>query len=310
MQENTKCDWTALSAQVARSVQTTVGWIFWDPGAVERYQALGLPSAIASPLGYIAARCAPLASAGPDAVIAAFGSISPLAIRGLFGFLGDASNFSAFAAARDEAVVEGLESYTPEFAKELALLGSGLWSVVDELPDVGRVLFAAHRGQARPENQVLSAWHAVNAIREWRGDTHWALIAAGGLDAAEASILHNAWLGYERDWIPKSRGLDDVALEKGWASLREKGLANEDGVTEAGLDLREVLERETDRLSAVVWQSYGEAATRNFCTLAEPPCSVLLERVDLTAGPNYQPGSRTRRARSEDARRVDTGAEQ
>ena len=101
-----------------------------------------------------------------------------------------------------------------------------------------------------------------------------------------------------------------MTLENGWTSLRAKGLANEDGVNEAGLDLREALERETDRLTAVVWQSYGEAATEAFCKLAEPPCAVLLERVDVTAGPNYQPGSRTRRARTNDARSVDPAVDE
>ena len=32
-------DWTAVTTRNARSVQTTIGWIFWDPGAVARYQA-------------------------------------------------------------------------------------------------------------------------------------------------------------------------------------------------------------------------------------------------------------------------------
>ena len=65
-------EWFEIARRNARSVQTTIGWIFWDPGAVARYEELGLPG----PLGYIAARAAPLAPAGPDAVIAAFGSIS------------------------------------------------------------------------------------------------------------------------------------------------------------------------------------------------------------------------------------------
>jgi hypothetical protein len=53
--------WVDITRRNARSVQTTIGWIFWDPGAVRRFEALGLPG----PLGYIAARCAPLAGAGP-----------------------------------------------------------------------------------------------------------------------------------------------------------------------------------------------------------------------------------------------------
>src|SRR5438270_9886016 len=76
-------DWVDITRRNARSVQTTIGWIFWDPGAVARYEALGLPG----PLGYIASRAAPLGPAGPDATIAAFGSISPLGIRMAFGLM-------------------------------------------------------------------------------------------------------------------------------------------------------------------------------------------------------------------------------
>jgi hypothetical protein len=42
---------------------------------------------------------------------------------------------------------------------------------------------------------VLSGWHAINCLREWRGDTHWAIIAAADLTGTEASIIHNAWIG-------------------------------------------------------------------------------------------------------------------
>ncbi|MEZ5141780.1 MAG: hypothetical protein R2726_04580 [Acidimicrobiales bacterium] len=45
----------------------------------------------------------------------------------------------------------------------------------------------------------------MNVLREWRGDTHWAIVAASGLSGSEASILHNAWLGYDRDWLSLSR---------------------------------------------------------------------------------------------------------
>ena len=66
-------DWFEITRRNARSVQTTIGWIFWDPGAVERYVDAGMPEALAAPFGYIGARCAPLAGAGPEAVVAAFG---------------------------------------------------------------------------------------------------------------------------------------------------------------------------------------------------------------------------------------------
>jgi len=38
----------------------------------------------------------------------------------------------------------------------------------------------------------------------------------------------------------------------------------------------------------------GEERSRWFAEAFEPPCEQLLTRVDVTAGPNYQPASRLR----------------
>ena len=215
-------DWTAVATRNARSVQTTVGWIFWDPGAVARYAAEGLPEGFAGPLGYIAARCAPLAPAGAAAVTAAFGSISPLGIAAVFDLL-DADGFDRMWDARDRAVLEGLANHAPDAVGALEEFGPDLWAVVDALPVVGRVFFGAHLRMARPEDPVLSGWHAVNCLREWRGDTHWALVVAAGLTHPEASILHNAWLGYEDDWLALSRGTTSEDLAAGWRALEARG---------------------------------------------------------------------------------------
>ena len=166
--------------------------------------------------------------------------------------------------------------------------------MVEQLPGVGRVLFAAHLRMPRPVDPVLSGWHAVNCLREWRGDTHWALVAAAGLTGVEASILHNAWLGYEPDWLPTSRGTDPADLDAGWRSLAERGLAEGRRVLPAGVALRQRLEDETDRLTTLPWRLLGSGATDRFAGEFEGPCERLLDRVDVTAGPNYQPASRLR----------------
>jgi hypothetical protein len=288
-------DWAGITRRNARSVQTTIGWIFWDPGAVDRYRALGLPHDFAGPLGYAGARCAPLAGAGPDAVIAAFGSISPTLIRGVFGVLGgDVTRFTALWTARDEAVLDGLATHAPDMQAALADLGPALWDVVDRLPTIGRVFFAAHLAMPRPAHPVLSGWHAVNCLREWRGDTHWAKVVAEGLGHAEASIIHNAWLCYETDWLANSRGTSPDDLEAGWRSLAERGLARDRGVLPAGIALRQHIEDVTDELTTLPWQLLGEDRSVEFAERLEPPCELLLRRVDVTAGPNYQPASRLR----------------
>jgi len=289
-------DWLSVTRRNARSVQTTVGWIFWDPGAIERYRALGLPDQLAGPLGYVAARCAPLAGAGPDAVIAAFGSISPLAIRGVFGLLQTPSRFQEMWAARDDAVAEGLHRHAPGIVGPLVELGPELWTGVEALPVVGRTFFGAHLAMPRPTDPLLSGWHAVNCLREWRGDTHWALVVAAGLTHAEASILHNTWLGYEADWLARSRGTSDADLDTGWLALERRGLARGRIVLPEGVALRQQIEDDTDRLTTLPWELVGESTSLRFAELLEPPCELLLRRVDETAGPNYQPASRLRRA--------------
>lgn len=291
--EDATTDWVGITRRNARSVQTTVGWIFWDPGAVARFESLGLPG----PLGYIAARCAPLAGAGPQAVTAAFGSISPLGIALAFDVLGSPDRFGEFWAARDEAVRDGLVEHAPAICEPLAELGPALWTVVDQLPLVGRVFFAAHLAVDRPADPVLSGWHAVNCLREWRGDTHWALVAAAGLTGVEASVLHNAWLGYEPDWLPTSRGTDPADLDAAWATLAGRGLAQGRTVTPEGIALRQRIEDETDERTTLPWRLLGEPAAKEFAERFEPPCELLLRRVDTTAGPNYQPASRVRDAR-------------
>lgn len=295
-QTGTMTDWTAVATRNARSVQTTIGWIFWDPGAVARYQAAGLPEGLAGPLGYIASRCAPLAPVGPEAVTAAFGSISPLGISAVFDLL-DAEDFVRMWTARNEAVVEGLAAYAPDLVGSLIEFGPILWSVVDALPVVGRVLFAAHLGVPRPTDPLLAGWHAVNCLREWRGDTHWAVVVVAGLTHAEASVLHNAWLGYETDWLARSRGTSDEDLRAGWGALEAKGLAVDGAVTASGIELRQQIEDDTDRLTTLPWELLGPDRSVEFAERFEPPCEALLRRVDETAGPNYQPASRVRNDR-------------
>jgi hypothetical protein len=282
------------AARCSRSVQTTIGWIFWDPGAVARYADLGL----LAPIGYIAARAAPLAPAGPDAVIAAFGSISPVAIRYTFDAVAESgTSFEAAWAARDEAVVAGLHEHAPDIVAPLTRLGPVLWPIVDALPTVGRAFFGAHLRMPRPHDPLLSGWHAVNCLREWRGDTHWAVVAAAGLTGVEASILHNAWLGYEDGWLPTSRGSSPEEVADARAGLEAKGLAADGQVLAEGVALRQRIEDDTDRLTARPWELLGPEGCHRFAEELEPPCELLLRRVDETAGPNYQPASRLRSPR-------------
>jgi hypothetical protein len=286
-------DWTQLSARASFASHRLIGWIYWDPVALENYKALGLEI---GGVTYIASRSAPLAPAGAQVVAATFYSISPEFIAAALQIAEQHTTYDAIVEARNDAVVRGLRAYVPEICDSLAALAAPLWAAADALPVSGRALFASHRQQARPADPLLSAWLAVNCIREWRGDTHFAVLATEDISATQAGLLHNAFLNYPTDWIPRSRGSDDAALDAAYASLCERGLATGREITPAGLALRARIEERTDSLCELAWRALGEELTNEFLSLVEPVGDRLVSRIDETAGTEWMPAARLRRS--------------
>ncbi len=286
-------DWLDLTRRAGFVSHRLIGWIYWDPVAIEKYAALG-PDPFTY---YVATRAAPLAAAGNAAVIAAYYSISPPFISLCLDQCRERTTFAEAAAARDAGVVAGLRAHVPEICDELAAMAEPLWEAADALPIAGRVFAATHRDWPRPDDPLLSAWLAANCIREWRGDTHWALLIAEDIGEIEAGILHGAWMHYADDWLPRSRGADDAQLAAAFAELERRGLATDGAVDERGIAYRQELEDRLDRLASVAWQALGEHGTRRFLDLVEPVGDRLVERIDLTAGPNWMPAARERPAR-------------
>ena len=285
-------DWLDLSRRAAFESHRLIGWIFWDERAIQNYAALGVPDGAGY---YITTRAAPLAAAGTQSVVAAFYSIHPGFIEVCLDLCRQHTTFEAAAGARDAAVTAGLREYTPEVCDPLAALAGPLWEAADALPVSGRVLFAAHRDWPRPaDDDLLSAWLAVNAIREFRGDTHWAIQIAEELTGPMAGVLDNAWRSYDGDWIPRSRGADDAMLADAYRELEARGLAVDGVVNQAGIAYRQELEDRLDRMTIPGWQALGADRTRQLIELLEPVSDRFIDRVDATAGANWMPAGRAR----------------
>jgi hypothetical protein len=291
---------TTLTARASVAAHHLVGWTFWDPGAIESYAALGVPEGRGY---YVATRAAPLAAAGDEAVIASFVSIHPGLIRFSLDQCRRHTTFADAYRVRNEAAAAGLHRLVPEIVQPLASMAPALWDAVDRHPLDGRVLFAAHAAWPRGvDDPLTSAWLAINCLREWRGDTHWAVVTAAGLDGVAAGLLHDAYMGYPGEWLPRSRGADDTMIERAWADLVDRGLAETNGnarrVNDAGIALRERIEAQTDDLCARSWRLLGEEHTVTLCELVEPFEHRFIDAVDTTAGPNYMPAVRPRRPRA------------
>jgi hypothetical protein len=143
---------------------------------------------------------------------------------------------------------------------------------------------------------------AVNCLRELRGDNHWALCEAADLDDVEVGLLHSAMVDLEEygdeEWIARSRGNDDAAVDAGWARLAAKGLAEPnpggDGhrISETGRRFRADLEARTDALTEPAWRAVGEETTRVLCDAVEAHHDAFVARIDATAGPRWMPAVR------------------
>ena len=287
-------EWRDLSGRAALQSHRLVGWIYWDPRAIANYAALGVPDGIGY---YIASRGATLGAAGNDVVTAAFYSIHPDFVAFGLDQCRAATTFEAAAAARDQAVVDGLREYVPELCEELASMAGRLWAAADALPVSGRALFASARAWPRPaDDRLLSAWLAVNCIREWRGDTHWAIQIAEGISGTAAGILDGAWRNYDGDWLARSRGADDQALAAGFEELTARGFVDGGRVNSAGIAYRHGLENRLDDLCSAAWRHLGADGTHRFIDLIAPIGSRLVDRIDVTAGPNWMPAARNRRS--------------
>jgi hypothetical protein len=288
-------DWTALTARAGRACHDLVGWLMWDADTVARYEALGVPNGA----GWIVAwRLAPLGDITPGAAAATTYSISPTVIEFVMDLYRGVTDTDAIRAVRNESAIPGLEAIAPGLANQLVPLADDLWRGVDSVHFGARPMFAAVRAEPRPPatEAALSAWLAVNCLRELRGDNHWALCAAADLDAVEVGLLHSVMVDMaeygDEEWIARSRGNDDAAISRGWARLEAKGLATGSALNDAGRRFRLELERRTDELTAPAWRAVGETTTRAVCEAVEPHHQAFVDRIDATAGPRWMPAVR------------------
>ena len=282
-------DWREISKEAAFVSHRLIGWIYWDPDAISEYSKLGIPDGFGY---YVTSRAGLLGKAGSDSVSAAYYSIHPEFVKASYRLLNEHAGVEDVMKVRDAAASNGLKKYASEICEELASMNEALWDAARSLPISGRVLFAAQLGHRRLDDPLIDAWLAVNCIREWRGDTHWAMLTAEGITGVQAGILDGARRSYDADWLPRSRGADDEAISSAYAELAKRGLAKEEVVTEAGVAYRQSLEDKLDDMSSLAWRHLGEASSKDFIDLINKVGDTLLWRIDETGGTKWMPAAR------------------
>ncbi|MFJ3924750.1 hypothetical protein [Streptomyces sp. NPDC090022] len=233
--------------------------VYFSPDFFKELAALGVEDRIAASL---AGRSAAMGAVGPGVVAASFYNYSHDLISRHLPAVWRTAGPAEVVAARYRAADATLRRLLGE--ETLASAGMAEAAALAMRATEGctrhaRPLYAAHADLPVPEEPHLRLWHATTLLREHRGDGHLVALLSAGLDPVEALLTHTATgKGMSPKWIKATRGWDQETLDAATARLRGRGLLDADGeLTEAGRDLREHVETETDRLDAGPYEHLG-----------------------------------------------------
>ncbi|MGZ3146803.1 SCO6745 family protein [Lentzea chajnantorensis] len=256
-----------------RSLEAVHAMIYFAPQAARRYTEAGLDR----PGGYFASRAAALGPVPAEVVIATFYNFNPELVRACVPAVWEKVTPARMIELRTEAVEEALRPVLPEDLTEITALARRAAERSAEMP-FGRTLFAAHASLPWPEDTLLQLWHAQTLLREFRGDGHLAALLQEGLTGLEALVLHAASGEVSGEALRKTRGWSQEQWAQTAEVLRERGLVTaEQALTDAGRELRQRVEDNTDRMNAPAYDVLGDAERQRYVELGAPLGKAVLE---------------------------------
>lgn len=245
-----------------------------SPEATEAYEAVGLDR---PELRYFGGRLAAMGPISAEVATAVLFGFAPDYVAAAVPEVWDHAAPDAVVEARALGAVRTLEPILAGVADDAALSeASALARSVAEAADLaGRPLAAAHRGLGWPDDPALVLWHACTILREHRGDAHWAVTSASGLDAVECHVLHAADGHMPDDMLQRVTGWDDDAWAAAWDRLRSRGLVGGSRATDAGSELKADIEHRTDDLAVVAFAAIGTDGCRRLGELMAPMATAI-----------------------------------
>lgn len=236
---------THLRRSFWHAVETIHHVVYFSPAARAAYEAVGLKGQM---MGYFASRAAALGTPGPEVVIATFHGFAPRYVRRA---LPDAWSLATREDILTARYALARETIAPGFVDvDVAVLATGLQAGLPGLELAGRPLAAGTIGLPVPDDDLGAVWHAASALREFRGDSHIAVLTAAGIDGATANVLAVA-AGLAMEGQQRLRGWTDEEWETAADGLRSRGWIDaDDAITEAGIIARTQIETDTDRVTA------------------------------------------------------------
>jgi hypothetical protein len=261
-------------------------WQFGEPvHAVTYYaperraatDALGLKGGWMS---YFACRAAPLGAVEAPVVAALFYNFAPpmvaRAIPDAWRYASPSAVLDARIDAMDRALRRVLGDDIARSA-EVARAAELASAAVAGCDMSGRPMGAANQAADTSNEPHLRLWQALTAIREHRGDGHVRCLVLAGVAPSEALVLQAATERSPEDGLRSNRGWTDDEWTAAAVTLTERGLVDVDRrITAAGVEVRQRIEDDTDRLAAPIVSAIGDRAAEELVSRLRPLATAVM----------------------------------
>ncbi|WP_410675121.1 SCO6745 family protein [Amycolatopsis sp. cmx-4-68] len=234
---------------------------------------------------YFAGRSAAMGAVGPEVVAATFYNFNPEVVARVIPRAWTLATPEQVLSARLDGVDRALTRLLGDHVKsdDVAEAADLAREATTGCSGEGRPLYAAHAGLGWPDQPHLVLWHAITLLREHRGDGHIAALVLNGLSGIEALVTHVATArGFTTATAKLTRGWSDEQWAAAEAGLADRGLlapgdglAEERGLTEEGVAVRDRVEIATEAAARGPWEHLGPERTSRL----EELCRGLSRRV-------------------------------
>lgn len=255
--------------------------VYFAPDIRERFDAIGLKGWW---MAYFAHRSAALGTPGPELVTALFYGFAPRLVERALPDAWQRADREEILATRLQLARDRLmPAVAPNGNPHLERLAADLTTVVDGLDFAGRALAGAHATVPRPDDVLGRLWWAATVLREYRGDSHVAVLVASELDGAMANALAVAD-GRAPAHQREARGWTEEEWAAAYGRLRGRGwVGDDDLVTAAGRAARAEIEVQTDRACS----SCFDEPMRQVATAVTPALIDLAGAINSTGAVTF-----------------------
>jgi hypothetical protein len=207
-----------------------------------------------------------------EVIIATFYNFSPLAVTSAMPGVWEAASPESLQAARFRAVGRAMERAGVELSVErISEARSLIDPVVAGLDMGGKPLAAGNAALTLPEDPLLALWQQVTVLREWRGDAHIAVLVVNEVGPCECLVIATGTGRFPLKLAQNTRRWTEDEWAAASQRLGERGWVAADGtMTPAGIDERDRLEADTDRLCESIWRPIGDAGAAHLHQLLTP----------------------------------------